>query len=156
MANTTQSNPVYYSLGSLNSSSNSSSTRTVILHRRPDHEGFGVYIGEDVPSGLYIVTVERNSPAAEANIQPGDRVIAFNGQPVASIQHNPKEKLMEAAANSHSLSLTIKSTDLYHSLQLPLVNSSKTDNNQNQNQNQNVRHYTSNHTINPSIDLEGY
>lgn len=153
MANTIQSNPVYYSANSLNLN-DQSTTRTVVLHRRTDHQGFGVYIGEDIPSGLYVVTVERNSPAAETNIQPGDRVLAFNGIPVASIQNNPKERLIQEAANAITLSLTIKSTDIYQNLQVPLMNSATT-NTYNQNSTQNVQHYTSKKAIDSKTDLEG-
>ena len=123
MANNIQSNPVYYSLSSLSSGQNLS-TRTVVLHRRSDHAGFGVYIGEDVPAGLYIVTVERNSPASDANIQPGDRVLAVNGQLVSTMKNNPKEMLIRAATNAQSLTLTIQSTDVFRSLDIPLTNSS--------------------------------
>jgi len=154
MANAIQSNPVYYSTISLNPN-DQSTTRTVVLQRRSDHQGFGVYIGEDIPSGLYVVTVERNSPAAETNIQPGDRVLAFNGISVASIQNNPKERLIQVAANSSTLSLTIKSTDIYQNLQAPLMNSATT-NTYNQNPTQNVQHYTSKKAIDSKTDLEGY
>ena len=151
MANIMQSNPVYYSLASLTSGQQQqqSSVRTVVLHKQPGQTGFGVYIGEDIPSGLYVVTVERNSPAADANIQPGDRVLAVNGQSVASIPTNPKEVLVNAAANAQSLTLTIKSTDIFQTLNLPLTNSSI------DNKLQNVREYSTRHTIDQSTDLEG-
>lgn len=127
MASTVQSNPVYYSLSSLSSTRNSAS-HTVVLHKRPDHEGFGVYIGEDIPSGLYVVTVERNSPASYANIQPGDRVLAVNGQLVASMSMNPKEMLIKAAGKADSLTLTIQSTNILQSLDIPAPNSYQDNN----------------------------
>jgi C-terminal processing protease CtpA/Prc len=119
MATSTQSNPVYYSL----STDKNPTSRTVVLNKRPGHSGFGVYLGEDVPSGLYIVTVERNSPAADANIQPGDRVLAVNGQLVSSMSGNPKDMVVKAATNSESLTLTIQSTDIFQTLNIPLINS---------------------------------
>jgi len=148
MARSSQSNPVYYSLASLSSGQNPS-IRTVILHKRPDHSGFGVYIGEDDPSGLYIVTVERNSPASDANIQPGDRVLAVNGQAVSSMPRNPKETLIQAASNAQSLALTIQSTDIFQALNIPLTNSRK-DNHTQHKQN----HQLLGRTLNNNTDLE--
>ena len=124
MASNIQSNPVYYSLSALSSGENLS-TRTVVLHKRSDHAGFGVYIGEDVPAGLYVVTVERNSPASDASLQPGDRVLAVNGQLVSTMKDNPKERLIRAATNAQTLTLTIQSTDIFQTLNIPLSNSSR-------------------------------
>jgi C-terminal processing protease CtpA/Prc len=124
MTSTIQSNPLYYSLATLSSGQNSSS-KTVVLHKRADHEGFGIYIGEDIPSGLYIVTVERNSPASDANVQPGDRILAVNGELVSSMRTNPKEILVKAATNAQNLTLTIQSTNIFQTLNIPLTNSSK-------------------------------
>lgn len=121
MATTVQSNPTYYSLSSF-SSGLKTSNRDVILQRRINHDGFGIYIGEDVPSGLYIVTVERGSPAAEANLQPGDRIVAINGQSLSMIR-NPKEVLVQAASNSSSLQLTVQTTNIFEELDIPLTNS---------------------------------
>ena len=158
MASSIHSNPVYYSLASLTSRQNPS-TRTVVLHKRPDHSGFGVYIGEDVPSGLYIVTVERNSPASIANIQPGDRVLAVNGQPVSSMSTNPKEALIRAATNAQSLTLTIQSTDIFQTLDIPLQNTTNTTTTTNNNNNDNPIHYkrkyhSSGQQLNHNTDLE--
>ncbi|MBX7154201.1 MAG: PDZ domain-containing protein, partial [Bacteriodetes bacterium] len=70
-----------------------------------------MFIGEDVPSGLYIVTVERNSPAELANVRPGDRLIAVNGQLVESMKPNPREIIAQEANKSETLSLRLQSTD---------------------------------------------
>jgi C-terminal processing protease CtpA/Prc len=147
MASSIQSNPVYYSLASL-SSAKSPSSRTVVLHKRPDHDGFGVYIGEDIPSGLYVVTVERNSPASDANIQPGDRVLAVNGQLISSMSESPKNMLMKAANNAESLTLTVQSTDLLQTLDIPLKNNYN-DNNDRSKKRQPSRQELS---INPDLE----
>ena len=84
-----------------------------------------MYIGQDVPAGLYVVTVERNSPAAAANVQPGDRVLAVNGQLVSTMSRNPKDLLIKAASHSLELTLTIESTDIFEQLNLPLTNSNR-------------------------------
>lgn len=88
------------------------SLRTVILHKRANHPTFGIYLAEDVPSGIYIVTIEPNSPAAEAQIQPGDRLLAVNGQSVSTMSSNPKHKIAKIAQTARSLSLMIQSMHL--------------------------------------------
>lgn len=128
MQTNVQSNPIYYSLSSFTSGQNSS-TRDVVLHRHPGHNGFGIFIGEDVPSGIYIVTVERNSPAEQANIQPGDRIIAVNGQLVSSMTTSPKEVIANEAGKSQSLSLRIRSTDIFETLNSQSNNQIKDNNN---------------------------
>lgn len=153
MASNIQSNPVYYSLSALSSGENLP-TRTVVLRKRSDHAGFGVYIGEDVPAGLYIVTVERNSPASDANLQPGDRVLAVNGQMVTTMKDNPKETLIREATNAQTLTLTVQSTDIIQSLNIPLANSS-TMNIDRSSFNQYPTRQTFNITSN-SMDLERY
>ena len=134
MATSTQSNPIYYSLSSA-SSGEKPPSRTVVLHKKPDYSGFGVFIGEDVPSGLYVITVERNSPAADANIQAGDRVLAVNGRLVSSMSGNPREEVIQAASSAESLTLTIQSTDIFQTLNIPLRNSYKENNTYSQPQN---------------------
>ncbi|CAF0740863.1 unnamed protein product [Adineta steineri] len=96
--------------------------RTVVLHKRPDYHSFGVYIGEDFPSGIYIVTIEPNSPASHANIQPGDRVLAFNGRMVSTMNKNPKELLIQTAANTQTLTLTIQSTHILEAVNISAPN----------------------------------
>jgi len=98
--------------------------RTVVLHKRPDYHSFGIYVGEDVPVGIYIVTIEPNSPAVDANIQPGDRILAVNGQLVSSMLTNPKDMLVQTAANAQSLTLTIQSTNILETINLISPNNS--------------------------------
>ncbi|UJR32032.1 hypothetical protein I4U23_019500 [Adineta vaga] len=155
----TQSNPVYYSISSL-SSGRKPSSRTISLHKGPNHNGFGLFLGEDVPNGLYVVTVERNSPASEANIQPGDRILAVNGQPISSMSKDPKEIVVEAAMNSNTLTFTIESTDTLQTIQPSLLNSSTekiynntNDNNKKQQQQQQNSTAQIGHI---STDLESY
>ena len=80
---------------------------TVVLHRRFDHRNFGVFIGQDVPEGFYIVTVEPNSPAADANIQPGDQIVAVNGQLV-----NSADTIAQISSQADSLTLSLRSSDI--------------------------------------------
>ena len=119
MAAQLQSNPLYYAPSSLPTSA---PTRTVFLEKKGNQNSFGVYVGQDVPNGLYVVTVELGSPAAEARIQPGDRVVAVNDQYVAQMTGNPKRTLMDLAMRSPTLSLTIQSTNIFQQLNLPPPN----------------------------------
>ncbi|CAF1199402.1 unnamed protein product [Rotaria sp. Silwood1] len=146
MATSVHSNSVSYS----SSSNQHLPTRNVVLHKRPDHSGFGIYIGEDFPTGIYIVTVERNSPASDANIQPGDHILAINGQLVSSMTKNPKEILCQAATNSETLELTIQSTDIFQTLDIPLINSYKN------NENNHKQQKSSQQTFDKNTDLENY
>ncbi|CAF3420409.1 unnamed protein product [Rotaria socialis] len=148
MVITIQSNPIYYSLSSC-SSNPSSSAREVVLHRRVDRDAFGVYIGEDVPSGLYVVTVESGSPAAVANIQPGDRVLAIDGQLVSTMK-SPKDMLIQIASNSPTLRLTIQSTNMLDELDVPLRNTHRDKKNDSGSKRSSVQ------TTDMNADLEGY
>ena len=94
----------------------SRSPRTVTLRKRPNFPTFGVYLGNDVPSGVYVVTVQPHSPAAQAKIQPGDRVLAVNDQLVSSMPKNAKDMIVDLAQHAQSLSLTIQPTDLFEAL----------------------------------------
>jgi len=99
---------------------------TVVLYKNSSHT-FGMYIGEDVPSGIYIVTTEVNSPAAKANIQPGDRVLAVNGQLVSSMYKTPRETITEIAKTANSLTLSIEPSNLLQNIDLmPNTNFSNT------------------------------
>lgn len=122
MTATMQSNPIYYSLSSL-SSGHAAAQRTVVLHKRPEHNGFGLFLGEDVPSGLYVVTVEGNTPAADADIQPGDRIVAINGESVSSMSTDPKAAIVKAASQSDRMTLTVESRNLMQTTQPSLSRS---------------------------------
>jgi membrane-associated protease RseP (regulator of RpoE activity) len=100
---------------------------TVVLHKRFNNDNFGVYIGEDIPSGIYIVTIEPNSPAANAKIQPGDRVLAVNGQLVSSMSMNPKEMMIQIANNAESLALSIQPSNILQVLGIGSMNDNDQD-----------------------------
>ena len=91
---------------------------TVVLHKNPGYPNFGIYIGEDVPSGLYVVTTEPNSPAAQENIRPGDRVLAFNGQLVSSLSTNARDILARTAATAQTLTLSLEPTDALNGINI--------------------------------------
>ena len=149
MSFASQSNPTYYSLSSVSTNSQPTS-RTVTLRRASEQSSFGVYIGQDVPAGLYVVTVERNSPAAAANIQPGDRVLEVNGQLVSSMSKNPNDLLIKAASQSLTLTLTIQSTDILEQLNIPLANT-----NHRTSSNPATKKFLSSKALDMNSDLEG-
>jgi predicted metalloprotease with PDZ domain len=95
---------------------------TVVLRKNPNQDSFGIYIGEDVPSGVYIVTVEPNTSAANSNIQPGDRILAVNGQLISSMTMNPREMVTQIASKAESLTLYMEPSDLLQSLDISLNN----------------------------------
>jgi S1-C subfamily serine protease len=101
------------------------SLRTIILHKRPDHPFFGIYLANDVPSGLYVVTIEPNSPAANVQIQPGDHIIAVNGKLLSNSSSDPKHDIAQLAKTARSLTLTIQPSNLLHTVKA-LLESSKT------------------------------
>ncbi|CAF4994110.1 unnamed protein product [Rotaria sp. Silwood1] len=99
-----------------------SNLRTVVLHKRSDQQIFGLHFGDDIPYGVYIITIEPNSPAADADIQPGDRVLAVNGQLVSQIFGNPREIVSEFSNRVQSLTLTLESSDILRIIDEPFTN----------------------------------
>ena len=89
-----------------------SSLRTIVLRKRTHQSTFGLYLADDYPRGIYIVTIEQNSPAADAKIQPGDRLLAVNGHWVRLMLNNPKETIYQIAQYSQSLTVTIQPSNL--------------------------------------------
>ena len=83
------------------------SVYTVVLQKNRIYPHFGVFIGRDIPSGLYVVTIEPNSPAAQANIQPGDRVLAINGRLVSSFIEDPTDIIFRLAHQTERLTLSL-------------------------------------------------
>ncbi|CAF3651245.1 unnamed protein product [Rotaria socialis] len=92
---------------------------TVVLHKRSDQQSFGLYIGEDYPFGVYIITIEPHSPAAEANVHAGDRIISVNGQMVSKMSTNPKETVSNIAKRAQRLTLSIQSSNIYDLIDKP-------------------------------------
>ncbi len=56
--------------------------------KRPDFEGFGfnLFAGKVKP-GQFIGKVDPNSPAEEAGLRPGDRIIEVNGSNIGNENH---------------------------------------------------------------------
>src|SRR6266513_608930 len=63
-----------------------------------------------VESGLLVLSVEPNSPAAEAGLREGDIIVEFNGQPIASIDALHKQ-LTEQAIGVKSVMGVLRHTE---------------------------------------------
>ncbi|CAF1573301.1 unnamed protein product [Rotaria magnacalcarata] len=122
---------------------------TVVLHKRSDQQSFGLYIGEDYPVGVYIITIEPDSPAAQGNVHAGDRIISVNGQMVSKMATNPKETVSNIAKNAHSLTLSIQPSNIYDLIDKPSTidfNNNKITTNANTNTNTNTNINTNTNT----------
>lgn len=95
------------------------SVYTVVLEKNRTYPHFGVFIGRDIPSGLYVVTIEPQSPAAQANIQPGDRVLAINGQLVSSFIDDPTDIIYRLAYQTERLTLSLTRSNTIKYIDLP-------------------------------------
>ncbi|CAF3690053.1 unnamed protein product [Rotaria sp. Silwood1] len=120
--------------------------RTVTLHKRTYQPIFGLYFGDDIPYGVYIITIEPNSPAADAYIQPGDRILAVNGQLISQMFGNPREIVSELANRVQSLTLTLQSTNILRVIDEPFTNGYYN----------NYYQYSSNYNQGIDYDLESY
>ena len=63
-----------------------------------------------VESGLLVLSVEPNSPAAEAGLREGDIIVEFNGQPIASVDALHKQ-LTEQAIGVKSVMGVLRHTE---------------------------------------------
>jgi S1-C subfamily serine protease len=73
----------------------------------------------DLPleTGVLVVSVDKESPAAKAGLREGDVIVAFNGEPIGSI-HELHKKLMAERIGVESKILIIRHTE---KLELPIV-----------------------------------
>ncbi|CAF4398358.1 unnamed protein product, partial [Rotaria magnacalcarata] len=91
--------------------------------------------------GVYIITIEPDSPAAQGNVHAGDRIISVNGQMVSKMATNPKETVSNIAKNAHSLTLSIQPSNIYDLIDKPSTidfNNNKITTNANTNTNTNT------------------
>ena len=86
--------------------------QNVPLHRR-------VIRFYDLPleTGVLVVSIEKNSPAERAGLREGDLIVAFNGQPVASVHDLHKVLVGEQIGVSATLTV-IRHTE---KLELPIL-----------------------------------
>lgn len=86
---------------------------------------FGVMLWSGIPKATAVVgTVERDSPAAEAGIEPGDRILAIDGEPVRwwdEVVDGIRER------RAGALSLTVERDDERLAVALPLGSRSALD-----------------------------
>jgi membrane-associated protease RseP (regulator of RpoE activity) len=76
--------------------------------RADDRPALGIVISDQIPgpsSGVAITGVVSDSPAAEAGLQPGDRLMAMNGQTVSD--YRDAMRIVAASAPGSKISLDI-------------------------------------------------
>ena len=76
----------------------------------PIHRRIVRFYNLSLETGVLIVSVEKNSPAAEAGMREGDVIIAFNGEPIGSI-HELHKRLMAEQIGVQSRILIIRHTE---------------------------------------------
>jgi len=70
-----------------------------------------------IETGVHVVSVEKDSPAAKTGLRVGDVIVAFNGEPIGSI-HELHRRLMAEQIGVESKILIIRHTE---KLELPIV-----------------------------------
>jgi S1-C subfamily serine protease len=68
-------------------------------------------------TGVLVVSIEKDSPAAKTGLREGDVIVAFNGEPIGSI-HELHRRLMAEQIGIESKILIIRHTE---KLELPIV-----------------------------------
>ena len=83
----------------------------------PIHRRVVRFYNLPLESGVLVVSVEKNSPAATAGLREGDVIVSFNGEPIGSI-HELHRCLLAEQIGVQSRILIIRHTE---KLELPIV-----------------------------------
>lgn len=83
----------------------------------PIHRRVVRFYNLPLETGVLVVSVEKNSPAARAGMREGDVIVAFNAEPIGSI-HELHRRLMSEQIGVDSKILIIRHTE---KLELPIV-----------------------------------
>jgi len=83
----------------------------------PIHRRVVRFYGLPVETGVLVVSIESNSPAERAGLHQGDLIVAFNGQPIASVHDLHKVLVGEQIDVNASLTV-IRHTE---KLELPIL-----------------------------------
>jgi len=86
--------------------------QNVSIHRRVVR-----FYNLPLETGVLVVSVEKESPAARAGLREGDVIVAFNGEPIGSI-HELHKRLMSEQIGVDSKILIIRHTE---KLELPIL-----------------------------------
>lgn len=116
------------------SSTSPSNPRLCHIIKWPDFQGYGfnLHAEKDKP-GQYIGSVDNDSPAEDADLRQGDRIVAVNGVNVEDKSHSEVIQLIKAGGDETQLLVVDKAADEYYknngitvSESLPEVQSKKT------------------------------
>jgi S1-C subfamily serine protease len=83
----------------------------------PIHRRVVRFYNLPLETGVLVVSIEKDSPAAKTGLREGDVIVAFNGEPIGSI-HELHRRLMAEQIDIESKVLIIRHTE---KLELPIV-----------------------------------
>jgi len=83
----------------------------------PIHRRVVRFYNLPLETGVLVVSIEKDSPAAKTGLREGDVIVAFNGEPIGSI-HELHRRLMAEQIGIESKILIIRHTE---KLELPIV-----------------------------------
>lgn len=83
----------------------------------PIHRRVVRFYNLPIDTGVLVVSVEKDSPAAKTGLREGDVIIGFNGEPIASI-HELHRRLMAEQIGVESKIVIIRQTE---KLELPII-----------------------------------
>lgn len=86
--------------------------KEVILLKKQNETNFGLFLGDDYPTGVYVVSIELNTAAWRSGISPGDKILTVNGVPIRNFGKNGRFFLSKMASKSEILFLTVAPFDL--------------------------------------------
>jgi S1-C subfamily serine protease len=76
----------------------------------PIHRRIVRFYNLALETGVLVVSMEKNSPAARAGLREGDVIVAFNGEPIGSI-HDLHKRLLAEQIGVESQLLVIRHTE---------------------------------------------
>jgi predicted metalloprotease with PDZ domain len=90
-----------------------------IRHMLSGRRYFGATITDHTP-GLVVKSVHENSPAAKAGLQPGDRLIAFNGKSLTQATGREFKQLIADARETGRIMMIIARGTVYKRIEARL------------------------------------
>ena len=97
------------------SATSPSNPRLCHIVKWPDFQGYGfnLHAEKDKP-GQYIGSVDNDSPAEDADLRQGDRIVAVNGENVESKTHQEVIMLIKAGGDETQLLVVDKEADEFY------------------------------------------
>uniref|UniRef100_A0A3P9IV17 Na(+)/H(+) exchange regulatory cofactor NHE-RF n=1 Tax=Oryzias latipes TaxID=8090 RepID=A0A3P9IV17_ORYLA len=91
-----------------------------LCHLLRGEEGYGFNLHSDKKkTGQFVRTVDPNSSAERAGVQPGDKIVEVNGVNIGGLRHSEVVELIKSRGNEVRLLVVDQETDeLFHRLQI--------------------------------------